>query len=300
LGFPSALEKGTYILPENGVLSLILEASKAANQNRPYFLILDEMNLSHVEMYFADFLSAMESGDQIPLHSSINGFMNNGQVPTNICIPKNLFIIGTVNIDETTYMFSPKVLDRASVVEFRVSQEEMNKYLTTTGYLNLNIINGKGSSMAQSFLEISKSKDLNSTNKELISNSLMKFFNELKKVGAEFGYRSASEIMKFSTIIKLIEPSWETSAIIDASIMQKLLPKVHGSRRKLEPVLKTLALLCLKDEFIYESGFKIETLLNSEEDIIAKENISYPVSFEKIKRMYRRLIDNGFTSYAEA
>jgi 5-methylcytosine-specific restriction protein B len=106
--------------------------------------------------------------------------------------------------------------------------------------------------------------------------------------------------MKFSTIIKLIEPSWETSAIIDASIMQKLLPKVHGSRRKLEPVLKTLALLCLKDEFIYESGFKIETLLNSEEDIIAKENISYPVSFEKIKRMYRRLIDNGFTSYAEA
>ena len=74
----------------------------------------------------------------------------------------------------------------------------------------------------------------------------MKFFSELKKVGAEFGYRSASEIMRFSSIINLIEPACETSAIIDASIMQKLLPKVHGSRRKLEPVLKTLALLCLK------------------------------------------------------
>ena len=70
LGFPSALEEGRYILPENGVLSLILKASRVENQNKPYFLILDEMNLSHVERYFADFLSAMESGDKIPLHSS--------------------------------------------------------------------------------------------------------------------------------------------------------------------------------------------------------------------------------------
>ena len=300
LGFPSALEKGRYILPDNGVLSLILEASKEVNQDKPYFLILDEMNLSHVERYFADFLSAMESGDQIPLHSNIAEFMNNGEVPSTISIPKNLFIIGTVNIDETTYMFSPKVLDRASVIEFRVSHGEMNKYLSTEGILDLNTIQGLGSTMSESFLEISQSKELISSNKELISNSLMTFFSELKKVGAEFGYRSASEIIRFSSIIKLIEPSWETSAIIDASIMQKLLPKVHGSRRKLEPVLKTLALLCLKEEFKNGNGFKIESLLNSEEEIAVQENISYPVSFEKIRRMHRRLIDNGFTSYAEA
>jgi len=300
LGFPSALEKGRYILPENGVLSLILNASRIENQDKPYFLILDEMNLSHVERYFADFLSAMESGDQIPLHSNFDDLMNNGAVPASITIPKNLFIIGTVNIDETTYMFSPKVLDRASVIEFRVSQLEMNKFLTTTGNLNLNNIKGLGSSMAGDFLDLSQSKELGLTNKEIVSHSLLKFFFELKKVGAEFGYRSASEIMRFSSIINIIDDSWETSAIIDASIMQKLLPKVHGSRRKLEPVLKTLALLCLSEDFKNGNGFKIEALLNSEEDIEDKENISYPVSFEKIRRMYRRLIDNGFTSYAEA
>jgi len=299
LGFPSALEKGRYILPENGVLSLILNASRIENQEKPYFLILDEMNLSHVERYFADFLSAMESGDQIPLHSSMDNSMNNGEVPASIVIPKNLFIIGTVNIDETTYMFSPKVLDRANVIEFRVSYVEMNKYLTTTGHLSLDNIKGLGSTMAGSFLNISKSK-VAPTNNELISLSLLKFFSELKRVGAEFGYRSASEIMRFSSIINIIEPSWETSAIIDASIMQKLLPKVHGARRKLEPVLKTLALLCLDEEFKNANGFKIEALLNSDEEIIGKEKISYPVSFEKIRRMYRRLIDNGFTSYAEA
>ncbi len=52
--------------------------------------------------------------------------------------PNNLFIIGTVNIDETTYMFSPKVLDRANVIEFRVTADEMKNYLNRTTVLDLN------------------------------------------------------------------------------------------------------------------------------------------------------------------
>ena len=76
--------------------------------DNPYFLILDEMNLSHVERYFADFLSAIESGESIPLYGN----------EEDLEIPDNLFIIGTVNVDETTYMFSPKVLDRANTIEF--------------------------------------------------------------------------------------------------------------------------------------------------------------------------------------
>ena len=71
-------------------------------------LILDEMNLSHVERYFSDFLSAIESGEEIPLY---------GEEKT-LTLPDNLFTIGTVNVDETTYMFSPKVLDRANTIEF--------------------------------------------------------------------------------------------------------------------------------------------------------------------------------------
>src|SRR5690606_36681085 len=52
-------------------LELILRASQPANANRPHFLILDEMNMSHVERYFSDFLSAMESQDGlIPLHTA--------------------------------------------------------------------------------------------------------------------------------------------------------------------------------------------------------------------------------------
>ena len=72
------------------------------------------MNLSHVERYFSDFLSAMESEDPIHLHDN----MKLNVPPWKIELPLNLFVVGTVNVDETTYMFSPKVLDRANTIEF--------------------------------------------------------------------------------------------------------------------------------------------------------------------------------------
>mgnify|MGYP000318347896 FL=1 len=65
--------------------------------------------------------------------------------------------------------------------------------------------------------------------------------------------------------------------VIDAAIMQKLLPKLHGSRKKLEPVLEELIKLCANDD-----GPK------------------YSLSHEKLNRMLRRVRENGFTSYAEA
>lgn len=293
LGFPNALESGKYILPDNGALGLILEAAKGANSNKPYFLILDEMNLSHVERYFADFLSIMESNGKFSLHSGSEEWNN---VPSEIKLPKNLFIIGTVNIDETTYMFSPKVLDRASVIEFRVTADEMKDYLKSTTSLDLDNLKSAGSNMAEAFVEIAQDKYLQTINALDLQTALNIFFVELKKTGAEFGYRSAAEIFRFAAVVNTIEPDWTIIEIIDAAIMQKLLPKVHGSRRKLEPVLKTLGTLCLQDsqnidEFISP---KIEIDFN---DTV---KIKYPVSLEKILRMNRCLIDNGFTSYAEA
>ena len=86
------------------------------------------------------------------------------------------------------------------------------------------------------------------------------------------------------------------NGMICVVLLQKLLPKVHGSRRKLEPVLKTLGQLCLQD------GQKLDDLLISKTEIDFKDasKIKYPVSLEKIIRMYDNLISNGFTSYAEA
>ncbi|MCF0063996.1 DUF3578 domain-containing protein [Dyadobacter chenwenxiniae] len=290
LGYPNALEEGKYVKPDSGVLDLILLADK--NQAKPYFLILDEMNLSHVERYFADFLSVMESGGDIKLHPEYESKQDN--IPPKIRLPKNLFIIGTVNIDETTYMFSPKVLDRANVIEFRVIREEMAHFLNLDCTLNLDSLHGAGSIMATSFVELALNRQLEINSKVLISNTLLNFFEQLQKAGAEFGYRSAAEIMRFAAIANHMEPEWKISEVIDAAIVQKLLLKVHGSRRRLEPVLKTLGALCVTD------ADKVEDYLNSKKELAELGQIHYPITLEKLMRMYKSLIANGFTSFSEA
>jgi 5-methylcytosine-specific restriction protein B len=289
LGYPNGLNHEEYILPDSGALSLIIEASKIENNEKPYFLILDEMNLSHVERYFADFLSVMESEGKISLYSgTARKDLKGNDVPDNIHWPKNLFIIGTVNIDETTYMFSPKVLDRANTIEFRLDESNIKNFFDLPSKIDLSVLKSKGASMAKNFLEIATDNTID--NGVDYSNTLVQFFNELKKVGAEYGYRTAVEML---LLIKKLNTISEISKneCIDIAVMQKLLPKLHGSRSKVSKVLDALILLCLKDG---------QTFSIAKSDEVLDENIKYPIAFEKLVRMYKNALDNGFTSYAEA
>lgn len=276
LGYPDALKPQSYRMPDNGALDLILRAK--ADPENPYFLILDEMNLSHVERYFADFLSAMESGEAISLHDGGENELwetDNGgsKVPGKLTIPKNLFVIGTVNVDETTYMFSPKVLDRANVIEFRVSEDDMKSFLNDPVKPDLDASAGQGGQYGKAFVAAAKQKEFKLDEQDQVSEVLMKFFPELKEAGAEFGYRTAHEISRFVYFHKELAEDWAFEMAMDAAIMQKLLPKLHGARRKLEPILEKLEKLCEKD---------------------------YPGSLEKVQRMLKRLREHGFTSFAEA
>ncbi|MBT3756593.1 MAG: DUF3578 domain-containing protein [Candidatus Cloacimonetes bacterium] len=311
LGYPNALETGKYVTPENGVLELILNAK--GNPTKPYFLILDEMNLSHVERYFADFLSAMESGEEIPLHQSLSDWKDD--IPDKVKLPKNLFVIGTVNIDETTYMFSPKVLDRANVIEFRVTDSELENFLENPAKPDLDLINGKGVGMASDFVKLAKEKPDNFKESETLNKTLLEFFDELKKMGAEFGYRTASEIYSFcsklNTLTKGEKATFAIEDMIDAAVLQKLLPKLHGSRKKMEPVLNSLAILCLNDEHKEELlklkkgknpniGADLNKIIFDENMDIDNDKIRFKLSMEKILRMKKRVIQDGFTSFAEA
>lgn len=343
LGFPNGLNKKEYILPDSGALQIMLAAQKKENENKPYFLILDEMNLSHVERYFADFLSIMESKDSIKLYSGEQRYSEykegdetfNTQhvIPKEITWPKNLFIIGTVNIDETTYMFSPKVLDRANVIEFRISHKEMGDYLENSGELKLEKLHvdenkdnpGLGAQFGTSFVSFATDKESNNVDVTVLND----FFKELQEVGAEFGYRSASEIKLLISNLgegkndnfiegylkKELNKDKITSDDlfnhkVDIAIMQKLLPKLHGSRKKLVKPLDKLASLCInrskdiknedsdkdKSNFTLYLSDSLKTSVNLNTNWI----INYPISFEKIKRMHKNLLENGFVSYAEA
>jgi len=319
LGYPNGLDPKSYVTPDSGALQLMIEAN--SNSSKPYFLILDEMNLSHVERYFADFLSIMESGDSIKLYSGAERMDSaSNPIPKEIGWPKNLFIIGTVNIDETTYMFSPKVLDRANVIEFRITPEEMKNFFNSNTNLDMNKLfvdsdkskGGLGQDMGESFFQLASEKAIVKIPEiEGEHNILNKFFVELQNVGSEFGYRSAMEMELLITKLGLDCLSnengspLENNIKIDIAIMQKLLPKVHGSRKKLVLPLETLAGFCLKrtnePQEVPSANVKsiYQQYLADTQDK-SKWTILYPISFEKIERMYKNVIDNGFTSYAEA
>jgi 5-methylcytosine-specific restriction protein B len=308
LGYPNALKSTEYVKPDSGVIDLIMHAN--ANPKLPHFLVLDEMNLSLVERYFADFLSVMESGEQIHLYAE--GTAQNG-VPAKLKLPKNLFIIGTVNIDETTNMFSPKVLDRANTIEFRINQQEMDSFLTSTIELDMQAMYldghevGAGANMARHFMEHSENKSLANKDRKKIDKEISKFFSELQKTGAEFGYRTATDILVLINQLGVLDKTMKTSEKIDIAIMQKLLPKLHGSRRKLSPVLETLGGLCVKKPTVIGMSSNGIRHLKVVKDVFDKDvfdytnlNVLYPLTLEKIARMYKGAKDSGFASFAEA
>ena len=296
LGYPNGLEAEEYITPDSGVIHLLIEAVKKENENKPFFLILDEMNLSHVERYFADFLSIMESNDTIKLYTGTKRKSLDGlEIDLEIGWPKNVFIIGTVNIDETTYMFSPKVLDRANVIEFRITETEIESFLVKPSTPDLSKLTKQGVSMAESFLSIAYSDAI--VKNEKLAKELVSFFKQLQPVGAEFGYRSASEIMQLVSKLKMFDNTISDNSSLDIAIMQKLLPKLHGSRSKLVKILIALSGLCIEGITLEEFEKKFDDYYKNDFEGLS---IKYPISFEKIIRMYKNVLANGFTSYAEA
>jgi len=227
--------------------------------DNPHILILDEMNLSHVERYFSDFLSAIESGEPVPLHDDPEC-----DFPSEIKIPENLKVVGTVNVDETTYMFSPKVLDRANTIEFETLKP--GKYLEGNPH-------EQGPTGDVEFLENIMEytpEQLEVLKDELpIWNKLVEeldFFHEtLRAPGFDFGFRVTLEILRFMHAAWIYEKKpgrWENwERYMDAQIKQKILPKIHGPERLLRDTLEELREHC-RDRFP-ESEKKLEEMQNT-------------------------------------
>ena len=101
----------------------------AAHAETPVFVVLDEMNLARVEYYLSDVLSCIETGETLQLHS--NSVPLEGStgisIPAELILPPNLYLVGTINIDETTSVVSDKVLDRTIVID--MSNVDIARYL---------------------------------------------------------------------------------------------------------------------------------------------------------------------------
>ena len=315
LGYPDGLDKGVYVSTPS--LDLILRAGE--NPDVPYFLILDEMNLSHVERYFADMLSAIESGEAIPLYEGPERKAGDRTIPNRLSLPKNLFVIGTVNVDETTYLFSPKVLDRAQVIEFRVSDAEMGRFLAKPDGVDLSRLAGKGEAFAKAFCEEAAKNDITvpEAAKVRFEPEMLTFFKLFQQHDAEFGFRIAREAATFIHFHNLLsglpadDEAWFNEAF-DAVILQKMLPKLNGSRTKLEGLLWALAWACGSDrqgvavadfrEQIKTAGHMDDEAVYGPEAVEKKYGATarYPLSFAKVMRLWRRLVRDQFASFSEA
>lgn len=260
----------------------------------PYFLILDEMNLSHVERYFADFLSAIESGQPIPLYS-------NDDENYELDIPDNLLIVGTVNVDETTYMFSPKVLDRANTIEFptMAAKEYMNSDFKEFDFKNINYLMNPLEDLDVRNMNVYDLKDIfmfiNCSEGNLwnvLSNELDLFQSILKKINFDFGFRVINEIIRFMFVSWRYEDSpqnWENwERYFDAQVKQKILPKLHGSQKAIGQTINELFNACL-----------IERKNNADARLVdlTKDDCRYYTSAVKLQNMAKILSNQRYVSF---
>ncbi len=276
-------------------LEFILKA--AADPQHPYLLLLDEMNLAHVERYFADVLSGMESGQPcIPnLHKGTDDCWRlKANAEKQLPLPRNLWIVGTVNIDETTYMFSPKVLDRANTFEFRVhssdlSIEAIKPHPCVAGDQEL----------VRGLLSIAQDdnwhRDRQSDTLNELNQRLRQLHELLSRYNLEFGHRVFYEAIRFAALAQEAGINGLAS-IVDRIVMQKVLPRLHGSRRRLELPLLALAQFCreLPDSILADD--KLPTFVIDE---MPEQGAALPIAYAKTVRMLRSLRANQFASFTE-
>lgn len=277
-------------------LAFMLQA--AHDPEHPYLLVLDEMNLAHVERYFADVLSGMESEQPVlpNLRAEDDGRWRVApDAPERIAIPENLFVVGTVNVDETTYMFSPKVLDRANTIEFRVNSDD----LTEVARRPVPIEPGEPE-LVRGFLVIATDDDWHLTQTAVDLAQFTGYLRKLHRVLADshvqFGHRVVYEANRFAALLAAAGVS-DIAAALDLQVLQKVLPRVHGSKRRLGPVLSALGRFCFNPDTLGEGG---------EEDTSSFDPLNppdgepkLPYSFHKLGRMVRNLNADQFTSFAE-
>jgi len=284
------------------------------NLDVPHFLCLDEMNLAPVEQYFAEYLSVIESrknkNGEIVTDAIIEKcaeqwyfdltaklttnddirtrFMNEG-----ITIPKNLIVIGTVNMDETTFSFSRKVLDRAMTIEMNEVDLEggLDKKYESIGKL------GEAELIGYAVEGV----DVYADNKEVCDTAIsyLKAINE-KLEGTPFkvAYRTRNEFLLY-VVNNLpynkdengedIPQEMVIARALDEITNMKILSRIEGDETK------------VSERFLNDLRETIKKELNkiSQKEYSGtkgKEGTEYAVSLAKLKEMTTRL-GSGYTSF---
>lgn len=280
----------------------------------PYFLCLDEMNLAPVEQYFAEYLSVIESRKadnegtvttdpiikiqaQQWYYNLVNELTITEDVKTRflregICIPQNLIVIGTVNMDETTFSFSRKVLDRAMTIE--MNDVDLYGGLTNRyekiGKLSFNQLVGNAV----------EGVDIYDINKEVcdIAISYLQGINtKLEGTPFKIAYRTRNEFLLY-VVNNLpynkndegeeLTTDFVIARALDEITSMKILSRIEGDETKVSVQFLT----------------DLEKIIKESLDTISKENFACEisesthksVSLAKLSEM-KKLLSSGYTSF---
>ena len=274
-----------------GKLTQIIEEA-SQNLDKPYFVCLDEMNLARVEYYLSDYLSVIESRRKVDDKIVTDKLIYDSEIDEEetLSLPENLYIVGTVNMDDTTFQFSRKVLDRANTIEFsEVNLENLFGENSEEDNLDENI------EVYNDFLKSTylKTIDIEDEYRDYaikINKKIIDINNILKKSQKQFAYRVRDEILFYMIENKKANLLDENEAF-DYQIMQKVLPAISGSENSVKETLVNLFNFVCEKEILNDSDIEeAEQFLNS-------QDIKYKKSAEKIIYMLKGYNYDGYASY---
>lgn len=295
---------------------------KDANEhlNKPYILCLDEMNLARVEHYFSDVLSVIETRDFKDGIISSSRFLDDSVFGANkeakeqygsLYFSENLYIIGTVNMDETTFPFSKKVLDRANTIE--LSDVDLRMGLEKNAKDDIAPISFSNKLLMSEYDGI---QTCYQENKEVVNRviSILTNVNEFLKLNnSQFAYRVRDEICYFISYALKYE-LLDFDEAMDFCLMQKILPRIQGSGEDVVEILIGLLNLCLINEkdyissksasrleeakIILEESIKLEGEKSANQEQTSDSKLLYPMSAKKIGFMLKKCEgDFNYASY---
>ena len=282
-------------------------------QSRPWFVILDEMNLARVEYYFADLLSVLESGrdeqgwTNEPIRLVVPPDVDADRPPEEMKLPPNLYIVGTVNVDETTHAFSPKVLDRAFTIE--LTDADFSTYPSLNPVAAP--VTEKDRQAVQDsftrggdFVHVDKDDIADWVNMSPIyRNRLQQLNHLLRPFDMHFGFRVFDEIITFMIAAGengLFEALGGMEGAFDSAVLMKVLPKFHGSRGKLEIPLLSILAWCQNPDVPNLAGMQ-EAVRQADNDpglaVLRTIPYQYSRTAGRVHRMVVSLYSTGFTAF---
>lgn len=263
-----------------------------SSPDRQFFLVLDEMNLARVEYYLAEVLSHIEEqhptedGRFISAPLLPNASASDGIEWGTVCLPSNLCLVGSVNMDETTHGFSRKVLDRSFVIEFSTVDLSVIGALTETeATAGWDTADWRVAARA-----LAAHPQRASAEVQRIIETLIKVNQILEQGQLQFGYRVRDEITMFCLSAQQCADSFTTSSAgtvdpLDMAIAMKVLPRIQGGGGTVRRVLDDLM------------SWASPSQTAAADEPGEGRNVGFPFCADRIALMLRRLKESGFTNF---